>query len=135
MRPELPPISPELHRLLEVDLLKRGCIIPVVVDEDGKVLDGRIRAAICDRHKIPYLKIIALRLSGEEKADLRAALNVFRRQLSREQVRECIRWELLRTPEASDRCVAGRIGCSPTTVGAVRRTVQDGQLDAPRVGR
>lgn len=131
----MPPLPPELHRLLEEDLLKRGCIIPVVVDEGGEVLDGRLRAAICDRHKIPYLKIIALRLSGEEKADLRAALNVFRRQLSREQVRECIRWELLRTPEASDRCVAGRIGCSPTTVGVVRRTVQDGQSDAPRVGR
>lgn len=135
VEPDLPPFSTELHRLLEEDLLRRGCIIPVVVDEDGAILDGRIRAAICDRHKLPYLKIVAPRLSGEEKADLRTALNVFRRQLSREQVRECIRWELRRTPESSDRGVAGRIGCSPTTVGAVRRTIQDGQLDAPRVGR
>ncbi len=135
MEPDLPPISPELHRLLEEDLMRRGCIIPVVVDEDGGILDGRLRAEICDRHKIPYRKNLIPRLSVEEKAGLRTALNVFRRQLSREQVRECIRWELRRTPDASDRCVAERIGCSPTTVGAVRRTVQAGQLPARRVGR
>ena len=38
--PDLPPIDPDLRRRLTDDILNRGIIIPVILTEDGEVLDG-----------------------------------------------------------------------------------------------
>ena len=72
-------------------------------------------------------------LTDDEKHDLRLIINICRRHLSREQVRQWIAWELQIHPDHSDRMVAGRIGVSPSTVGKVRATVPVGQ-SAPRLG-
>ncbi len=53
------------------------------------------------------------------------ALNLKRRHLTREQVRELIAAECELTPDASDREIARRLGCDHKTVGAVRRPVSN----------
>ena len=50
----LPPLTEEQAALLEQDLLKNGCIAPIVVNEDLAIVDGHNRQAICEKHGIPY---------------------------------------------------------------------------------
>ncbi|MCD4525227.1 helix-turn-helix domain-containing protein [Nocardioides sp. cx-173] len=66
--------------------------------------------------------------------DLALRLNCARRHLTREQRRELIRTEIVRRPDDSDRAIARRIGCSPSTVGAVRGE-EVSNLDTPTLGR
>jgi hypothetical protein len=37
----LPPLSPEEYRDLELDILDRGVLVPIIVDEHGVVTTGR----------------------------------------------------------------------------------------------
>lgn len=65
--------------------------------------------------------------------DLALTLNCARRHLTQEQKRDLIRSELVRRPNDSDRAISRRVGCSPTTVGAVRKMGTEGvpsNLDA-----
>ena len=50
----LPPLTEEQAALLEQDLLKNGCIAPIVVNEDLAIVDGHNRQAICEKLGIPY---------------------------------------------------------------------------------
>ena len=102
--------------------------MPIVVDEHDRIIDGKLRWEIAQELGIRDIPRVSVRgLSEEEKQDLRVVLNICRRHLTREQVRQWIAWELIRHPHHSDRVVAGRLGVSPTTVGKVRATVQVGQ--------
>ena len=122
--PELPPIDPDLHADSTEDILRRGVLVPILQTEDGEVLDGRLRLAIAQEHGLYCPRIIVGKLSPEERADLRVAVNLYRRHLSRQQVRHLVEWALRQEPEASDRSVAGRTGVDHKTVGAARRRLE-----------
>src|SRR5262245_3008568 len=66
---------------------------------------------------------------GDDAAALAfvCAANAVRRHLTNEQKREVIAGVVKQNPELSDRQVARMVGVTPTTVGAVRATVQNGQ--------
>jgi len=129
---ELPEIDPDLRERLKAEIRRWGrVLVPIVVDEHDRIIDGKLRWEIAQELGIRDIpRVIVPGLSEEEKQDLRVVLNVCRRHLTREQVRQWIAWELVRHPHHSDRMVAGRIGVSPTTVGKVRATVQSGQSNA-----
>lgn len=74
-RPALPPISPELRSLLEEDILRRGVMVPILVAQDGEVIDGRLRQEIAKEHGLPCPKILVGRLTEEDRADLRLAVD------------------------------------------------------------
>jgi DNA methylase/ParB-like nuclease domain len=131
---ELPMMSRELKDKFAEDIKKRNCIYPIVVTPEGEIIDGRIRAEICESLGIKPKKIIVSSLSKKEREEWRIALNLHRRHLSREQVRELIARLLILTPHVSDRSIAATVGVSPTTVGKVRATVQPEQ-STPRLGR
>lgn len=122
--PDLPPIAPDLQGRLTEDILRRGILVPILQAEDGEVLDGRLRLAIAQEHGLYCPRIIVGKLSQDERADLRIAVNLYRRHLSRQQVRHLVEWELRREPDASDRCIAGRTGVDHKTVGASRRRLE-----------
>jgi hypothetical protein len=71
--------------------------------------------------------------TDDERHNVALGLNLKRRHLTREQMRELIASECERTPDASDREIARRLGCSPSTVAAVRRPVS--KLDTPPMSR
>jgi DNA modification methylase/ParB-like chromosome segregation protein Spo0J len=129
---ELPELDPELRARLKAEIRRWGrVLVPLVVDEHDQIIDGKIRKQIAEELGIKDIPRISIRgLSENEKQDLRVILNICRRQLSREQVRQWIAWELVRHPHHSDRMVASTIGVSPSTVGKVRATVQVGHSDA-----
>lgn len=131
--PTLPALSPALYERLHDDIADRGCIVPILIDSKGNVIDGKVRAAICRELGIVPKKIVIGNLTRAESEEWRVALNAYRRHLTQHQVREIIAWEVLRSPHSSDRAIAGKFGVSPTTVGKVRSTVQSGQSDR-RIG-
>ena len=76
----------------------------------------------------------------EKRHNFALALNLKRRHVTREQFRELIAAECERTPDASDREIGRRLGCSHHTVATVRRPVskdtpEGGKLPTPRVTR
>ena len=42
----LPPLRPDERSQLEADIRKRGVLVPVELDEEGRILDGHHRAEI-----------------------------------------------------------------------------------------
>jgi ParB-like chromosome segregation protein Spo0J len=129
---ELPEIDTELRARLKAEICRWGrVLVPMVVDEHDRIIDGKLRWEIAEELGIRDVpRVIVPGLSEKEKDDLRLVINICRRHLSREQVRQWIAWELIRHPHHSDRVVAGRLGVSPSTVGKVRATVQVGQSHA-----
>jgi hypothetical protein len=104
--------------------LNRGIIIPVIQTEDGEVLDGRLRLEIAEEHDLFCPRIIVAKLSREERADLRLCVNLYRRHLTRQQVRELVAWELRRHPASSDTVIGKRAGVDHKTVGVVRKRLE-----------
>jgi ParB-like chromosome segregation protein Spo0J len=131
----LPPVDPRIYDLLKRDIQRRGrVIVPVITDEAGRVLDGKLRLAIAEQlgiRDVPRIKLLGL--TEAQKKEARVVFNLARRQLSRAEIQALIEWELTLNPTHSDRRVAGKIGASPTTVGKIRARVQVGHVD--RVGR
>jgi len=121
----MPRLSAEDYRLLEASILTDGIVTPIIVDEDGAIIDGHHRHEIAKKHGL--FEPVELRegLSESEKTALSISLNVARRHLSREERRRIIEASLKAQPEATDREHARRTGASPTTVGAVRAELED----------
>ncbi|MFH0900688.1 MAG: DNA methyltransferase [Pseudomonadota bacterium] len=90
----LPPLSSEQYAALKADIAKRGVLVPVEVDESGNILDGhhRIQAWQELRRegiKVPnYERLIRAGLTEPEKRNHVRALNLLRRHLSRDELRE-----------------------------------------------
>jgi ParB-like chromosome segregation protein Spo0J len=116
----MPELTIEQHHALKADIMVRGIVVPIVVDQHDRILDGHNRFRIAAELNIECPREIHHVVDDDEAADLAVTLNCARRHLTREQVREVIAGELARRPGDSDRAIARRVGCSPSTVGAVR---------------
>ena len=69
--------------------------MPVIKDELGNILDGQIRQEIAAELGYKDVPVITLAgLTEKEKQEVRLIFNLVRRQLTREQIRGLIEWEL-----------------------------------------
>lgn len=124
----------EDYQALKRDIACRGVLVPVELDEEGRILDGhhRIKAWQELRNEgvpVPdYPCIVRVGMSESEKRTHARALNILRRQLTRERKRDLIAQQLLETPEISDRQIAKSLGVSPTTVGTTRKSLNSDQV-------
>ncbi|AIY17989.1 ParB N-terminal domain-containing protein [Pimelobacter simplex] len=116
----MPPLSEDQLAALREDIAKNGVLVPVTVDQHGRVLDGHNRSAIARELGIDYPTVVVEVADDEAAMDLAVTLNGARRHLNQEQKRALIEHELIRRPDDSDRAISRRVGCSPTTVGTVR---------------
>jgi N6-adenosine-specific RNA methylase IME4 len=117
----LPALPDDDLSALRGDIRERGIVVPIVIDEHHNVIDGANRLRIADELGIRNLRAdIRPGLSDAEKEELAEDLNLHRRHLSREQLREVIRRRLQRHPERSNRQIAAEIGVRHETVGVVR---------------
>jgi hypothetical protein len=117
----LPELDPESFAALKADIAARGVVVPVLVDEFGVIIDGHNRAQACRELGInDYPVEVRSGLSEAEKRTLARKLNVLRRHLSREQVRQLIGDQLRDTPEWADRRIGRELGVDHKTVAAVR---------------
>src|SRR5687768_14452452 len=55
LRSLIPPLTPEERAQLEANLLRDGCLDPLIVwQEEQTLLDGHNRLAICEAHGLAY---------------------------------------------------------------------------------
>ena len=130
----MPDLPDEQYEALRADIEANGVIVPIVVDQHGRILDGHNRKRIAESLGIEVPTEVRTVTDDDEAADLAVTLNCARRHLTREQVRQVVAAEIARRPTDSDRAIARRVGCSPTTVGAVRNP-QVSNLDTPELSR
>jgi len=123
----LDPLSEEDFAALEADILERGVLVAIEFDEDGNVLDGHHRLAICKKHGIEdYPKIVRTGWTEEQKRTHSRRMNLARRQLTREQKRSLIEAELRETPSSSNRKIARLLGVDHKTVASLRTKLAAG---------
>lgn len=116
----MPPLSPEEYSELEASIKEHGIQVPILIDEDGVVIDGHHRQKIAQELGIRCPKRQVIDKTESEKRTLALSLNVHRRHLTREQKRALIAESIKADPELTDREHARRTGAHHTTVGTVR---------------
>jgi len=116
----LPPLSDEEYRSLEDSVRQHGVQVPILVDENGAVLDGHHRREIAERLGLDCPRRVAADLTDPQKRTLALTLNLARRHLTREQKRSLVAASVKADPELSDRQHAERTGVDHHTVAAVR---------------
>ncbi len=121
----MPPLLPSEYQALTESIRTHGVQVPVVVDENGAIIDGHHRDQIAAELGVTCPRIIREDLTDAEKRTLAISLNKDRRHLTREQVRALVAESLKADPHLSDRAHAQRVGVSPSTVGAVRSQVSN----------
>lgn len=126
----MPDLSAEQLDALRTDIAENGIQQPVVIDQHGRIIDGNNRVMIATELGIEYPTTTVIVTDDDDAHDRAVTLNCARRHLTREQRRELIAAEIQRRPDNSDRAIARRVGCSPSTVGAVRNS-EVSKLDSP----
>jgi hypothetical protein len=116
----LPRLSDEDYQKLESSITEHGIQVPIILDENGSVIDGHHRKEIADRLGIDYPKRTKTGLSDAQKRTLALTLNIDRRHLTREQKRRLVEESVKADPDLSDREHAKRTGVAHTTVGRIR---------------
>lgn len=125
----MPPLTAEQEASLRAGLQRNGVAVPITVDQHGRILDGHNRFRIALELGIECPRVVQVVVDDDDALDRAVELNCARRHLTQGQVREVVAVEIDRRPSQSDRQIARRVGCSPTTVGSVRRRVSN--LDSP----
>jgi len=121
----MPELTEEELDALRRDVAENGILVPIVVDQHGRILDGHNRWRVAAELGVDCPRVVREVSDDDEAMSMAVTLNCARRHLTREQQRQIIANELTRRPDDSDRAIARRVGCSPSTVGAVRRAVSN----------
>lgn len=130
----MPDLSAEDFNALKTDIAERGVLVPVEYDEDGNILDGHHRVRACEELGLPdWPRFVRKGLTEVEKRQHARNLNLARRHLNREQKRGLISEQLIETPEMSNNQIASGLGVSDTTVGTVRRQLEEAG-EVPKLG-
>ena len=109
-----PALPPAIEAALRASIERFGVLVPVVQDQQGRILDGHHRSRIAATLGVKY-RVDVVRVRDEEEArDIQQTLNADRRQLSEEQRREIAL--ALRQEGHSERAIAGALGVSDSTV-------------------
>lgn len=123
----LPPLADDDFEALKADIAKNGVVVPVETDEDGNILDGHHRVAICKMLGIAdWPRFVRKGLSEDEKRTFARSLNLARRHLSTGQKRSVISAQLKETPRLSSRAIAAKLGVDHKTVSSARRRMAEG---------
>jgi hypothetical protein len=127
-------ICPDLRDDLRVNGLK----VPVVIDDADTIIDGRLRARLCDTLGIDWRQTAKVEsgLTDDQKAALRIRLNLLRRSTppTAAQRREYVRTLLKAEPELSNGTIAHLCGMDPSSISRIRSGMEvKGEVKAAEV--
>jgi ParB-like chromosome segregation protein Spo0J len=111
----LPALTEDEYAALKADIAAHGILVPIVVDDDGRVLDGVHRAKIAEELGIDVPVSQVGQVSEERKMQLAAGLNLRRRHLDVERRRDLVR-KLADEQGLSVRRIASITGWSKSTI-------------------
>lgn len=131
---QLPPLAPDELDGLKASIAVHGVLVPILLTEDGRVIDGSNRRAIADALGYECPESVQKGLTEDEIRALARSLNLARRHLSREQRRQLVADQLRETPAWSNRRVAKNLGVDHHTVASVRLELSAGG-EIPQVER
>lgn len=121
----LDPLSKDDFDALRESIEKNGVLVPVEYDENGHILDGHHRVAICKSLGITeWPRFVRKGLSEEEKRSFARSINFARRHLDTKQKQKVIQAQLKDTPSASNRAIAAKLGVDHKTVAGVRTRLE-----------
>jgi site-specific DNA-methyltransferase (adenine-specific) len=123
---------------LRDDLKAHGLKVPVIVDEDQQIIDGRLRAKLCDELSIDWRQSARVEadLNVDQKAALRIKLNLLRRsaQPNTSQRREYVRTLIKAEPQLSNGTVGKLCGMDSSSVSRIRSRMEtNGEAKAAEV--
>jgi ParB-like chromosome segregation protein Spo0J len=110
------------YALLRDSITDEGVTAPVLIDEDGEIIDGHQRAKIARELGIEYPTFRIAGLTDEQKERKALTANVNSR--TAQEKREAIRNYLLRHPETADRQIGRLVGVHGQTVAKVRSELE-----------
>src|SRR5271166_3390416 len=129
----LPPLDAETYAGLRANIALNGVQIPIVLDEEGRILDGFARAQIARELGYECPSVTVKGLSEQEKRSQVRALNLSRRQLDYHARRQVIADELRENSARSNNWIAKSLGVDDKTVASVRREMQS-TSEIPKLG-
>ena len=122
----LPPLPPERFAALKSDIAERGVQIPIIMDQDGNIIDGWHRRLACDELGFFCPSEVRSFPTEADKFRLIVEVNCNRRQMNRQEKRELIATYLVVDPSISDNWLADIIGgISKNTVADERRRLEE----------
>lgn len=110
----MPELDPEVDAALKESIRRHGVLMPIVVDQHGRIIDGHNRSRIADELLMPCPRQTVEVADEDHARELARTLNVDRRQLTPEQRRAVAR--SLRQEGFSYRAIAGALGTSHVQV-------------------
>jgi hypothetical protein len=120
----MPPLSDFEFETLKADIAERGVLVPIDVDEQGYVINGRHRLRACRELGIEPPIFVRTGLNEIGKRALARTINTLGRRLSRTQMRDVIAGQLRDTPSWSDNRIAGQLNVSGTTIRRIRQALE-----------
>jgi hypothetical protein len=131
----LPPLTADEERELQADISARGVIVPVVITDEQEVIDGHNRLKIAAALGLPDvpMKVFA-GMTAAQKLEMAADLNLHRRQLTRQQMREIVAQKLRADPSRSNNAIAAEVGVDDKTVAATRTRLES-TSEIPKLNR
>lgn len=109
-----PALDSATEAALRASIERFGVLVPVVHDQDGRILDGHHRSRLADQLGIPYRVDVREVASDDEAQEIARTLNADRRHLRPEQRRPIVK--ALREDGHSLRAIGGALGISQTQV-------------------
>jgi site-specific DNA-methyltransferase (adenine-specific) len=129
----MPDLTPEAFADLKASIAERGVDIPIIVDDEGNIIDGWHRQRACDELGIFCPREVRHFDSEEEKLELAVTANAKRRQLNLEGKRALVAAYLKLDPTINDNWLAEMIGgMAKVTVTKVRVRLE-GTLEIPKL--
>ena len=113
----VPDLSASDYEALLTSVRDPGVLVPIVIDEDGFIIDGHHRwraAQDAGRRDVPF--IILPGLTEQQKREEARRLNLARRHLTTAQKYDIIDEQLRETPEKSARTIGRTLGVAHKTV-------------------
>lgn len=119
------PLTSEELKALEASIKEHGRILePIVVDDEGNILDGHHRKHIGDKLGIEVPTRVMSGLDEDQKLAVAKELNFNRRHLNSDEKRQLIIDELTANPKLANRAIARLIGASEGTVRNIRKELE-----------
>lgn len=81
----LPNLTLDEYEALKTDIAKRGVMVPIEYDENGELLDGHHRRAICQELRIECPSVTRIGMTEDQKIEHVLNLNLSRRHLGRQE--------------------------------------------------
>jgi ParB-like chromosome segregation protein Spo0J len=120
------PLTPEEYAALKADIASHGVLVAIEFDDEGNVLDGHHRLAICGELGIGTFPMQVRHFDDDEARRMHIiSLNLRRRHISAEQRRVWITEALKLAPQLSNRQHARALAVDAKTVAAVRVAAQE----------